>query len=156
MIAKKYFKQLQSIADENNIEFKCYFRRQNDCGELCFDYNNADGFILFSYDRNTETYYFSTHSFEEYKYVLFQKLCKYMGYQYELRNRKEENKQSDDNDLNSDTRKEAFEHTLMLLNKIDPTWVVKAYPKYVKLLNLWREDKNVQFCLKDLKFIIKG
>jgi hypothetical protein len=150
------FNELNQLADKHNITFDCFLGRHLDCGEICFEFNEKEGFVLFSYDRAEETYRYSTMDLEELKYTLFEKLCLWMGFDYEVKHRITNlNLDRDDNDLDSDTRKVAFEYTLSLLNKISPTWMERTIPEYERYLNKWRKDKDVYFDIGSMSFKVR-
>lgn len=74
-----------------------------------------------------------------------------MGMEFELRHRKEDIER-DDNILETDTRKIAFEKTLQLLKMVNPAWIDKAAIGYSNYLNLWRKNKNVYFDKEAMQF----
>jgi hypothetical protein len=55
-----------------------------DCGELCVEYNDKEGYILFAFDKSLKTYYYSTKDTEDFKYTVFYHLCLHNGFEYEL------------------------------------------------------------------------
>ena len=148
--------ELKMIAEKSSIDFDSQFLhlgRGLDCGELCIEYDNEEGYILFAYDRDLKTYYYSTKDIEKFKYVVFSQLCEHNGFKYELSYRRKNGSiLYDDNNLDSDTRKIAFEYALYQLNKINPEWMKITIPKYEELLNKWRDNKNVKFDSHKMKF----
>ncbi|ENO0238155.1 hypothetical protein ACAL44_000906, partial [Listeria monocytogenes] len=62
----------------------------------------------------------------------------------------------DDNILETDTRKIAFEKTLQLLKMVNPAWIDKAAQGYTAYLNLWRENKNVYFDKEAMEFKVNS
>lgn len=152
------YEELKKIAEKYDIEFDSQFihlGRAMDCGELCVEYSDKEGYILFAYDRNIKSYYFSTKDIEEFKYVVFSHLCSHSGFKYEQLHR-ERNLQliyGNDN-LQSDTRKVAFEYTLYQLNKINPEWFERSIEKYEELLNKRYSDKKIRFNRENMKFYI--
>lgn len=149
------YNEIKNIAKKSNIDlYDIQLGRGIDCGELCIDYSNEEGYILYSYDRNLETYHYSTKDINEFKYVVFEHLCSQEGFHYELSQRKNNDCFPND-DLESDTRKKAFEYSLYLLNKINSIWMEKSIPKYEELLNKWRKNKNVFFNRQNMKFETK-
>lgn len=155
----KIYNELIEITKKYSIDFDSqviHKGRGIDCGELCVEYNDEEGYIIFAYDRNLKTYYYSTKDIEEFKYIVFTHLCEHNGFKYELSyRRKHKCLPHDDNNLESDTRKIAFEYTLYQLNKINPPWMEKTIPHYEELLNKWRTNKNVFFDRCNMKFDIK-
>ena len=153
---EEIFNELNQLADKNNITFDCFLGRHLDCGEICFDYSEKKGFVLFSYDRAEETCHYSTRNLEELKYTLFEKLCLWMGFDFEVKHRVTNlNLDRDDNDLDSDTRKVAFERALYSLNKINSAWMKRTIPEYERYLNMWRKDKNVYFDIDCMSFKVR-
>lgn len=150
------YKEIKEIAMNHKIEFNTdYLRcgRGVDCGELCIDYSILHGYILFAYDRDLRTYYYSNKDKEEFKYTVFHHLCNHNGFECEFKHRKTMNKNSDE--LEDNTRKVAFEYSLKQLNSISTKWMERATPEYEELLNKWREIKNVFFDKHELKFKLK-
>lgn len=78
-----------------------------------------------------------------------------MGMEFELRHRKD-NIERDDNILETDTRKIAFEKTLQLLQKVNPVWIDKAAQGYTTYLNLWRKNQNVYFDKESMQFKVES
>ena len=122
----KIYEHLKEIAAQYKIKFSCYFGRHYS-GELCVEYNEKEGYVLYAYDRNEETYHYSTFDLKQFEFVVFRHLCSYMGFDYELLNRNK-NVASNKSSLESDTRKVAFERALFLLNSINPLWMEKMIP----------------------------
>jgi predicted helicase len=153
------YSELRSIAQLHKIDFDIQFiccGRGVDCGELCIEYNDEEGYILFAYDRNLETYYYSTKDVDEFKYTVFRELCTNNGFKYELSNREQdEGTLKDRNDLRLDTRKIAFEYSLLQLNRVSSTWMERCIPEFERLLNIWRDETNVFFNRQTMKFDIK-
>ena len=155
MKREETFNELIRIAEEHSIDFNCFLGRQIDCGELCFEYNEREGFILFAYDRGTETYHYSNKDIEEFKYTIFEKLCIYMGFDYELKHRNVNHNFEHDDDLDLDTRKVAFEQALTLLNKVNADWMKRTISEYEWLLNMRRREKNVYFDINSMNFKVR-
>ncbi|BBI33470.1 hypothetical protein KCTCHS21_28690 [Cohnella abietis] len=147
------YKEIESIAKNHNIRFdEQYLRcgRGLDCGELCVDYSVLEGYILFSYDRASRTYYYSSKDKEEFLYIVFERLCIHNGFEYELKNRKSLNIFS--YELNDDTRKVAFEYSLKQLREISVGWMERTFSEYERLLNIRRTNKNVYFDKQEMIF----
>lgn len=119
------------------------------------DYSEQDGYMLYGYERGKRNSEFKTTDFEEFKYEVFLHICWYMGMEFELRHRKEDMRH-DDNILETDTRKIAFEKTLQLLKMVNPAWIDKAAQGYTAYLNLWRENKNVYFDKEAMEFKVNS
>ncbi|SHJ93222.1 Immunity protein 63 [Clostridium cavendishii DSM 21758] len=152
------YNELKEIAKKNNIEdFQSICcGRGLDCGELCIEYNYGK-YILFAYDRGNESFHYETDDIAEFKYTVFQHICTHNGFNYEVKQRKNNDSISRDNDnLMSDHRKIAFEYALHQLNKISSIWMERAIPEYEKLLNLWRKSKDVYFNRDTMEFEVKG
>jgi hypothetical protein len=150
------YKEIENIANNHNIsvdEQNLRCGRGLDCGELCIDYSVLDGYVLFSYDRASRTYYYSSKDKEQFLYIVFEHLCIQNGFKYELTNRKSFNINS--HELIDDTRKVAFEYSLKQLRDISVDWMERTVSEYERLLNNRRTDKDVYFDKHDLIFKLK-
>ncbi|AHI54836.1 Imm63 family immunity protein [Listeria ivanovii] len=153
--AKEIYLELKREAYFFDLDFPLFLGDGPGSGELCMDYNGQDGYILYGYERGKRTSEFKTADLEEFRYEVFLHLCWYMGMEFELRHRKEHIKR-DDNILETDTRKIAFEKTLQLLNEVNPAWLDKAAIGYTGYLNLWRKQQNVYFDKNTMEFKVNS
>lgn len=149
--AKEIYLELKREAYFFELDFPLYLGNGQGAGELCMDYNEDDGYMLYGYERGKRFSEFKTNDLEEFRYEVFLHLCWYMGMEFELRHRKEDIKR-DDNILETDTRKIAFEKTLQLLKTVNPAWIDKAALGYAAYLNLWRKKQNVYFDKETMEF----
>ncbi|MBC1953748.1 hypothetical protein HCJ26_10220 [Listeria welshimeri] len=153
--AKQIYFDFKREADFLELDFPLFLRNGPGSGELCMDYNEQDGYMLYGYERGLRNSEFKTKDLEEFKYEVFLHICWYMGMEFELRHRKD-NIERDDNILEMDTRKIAFEKTLQLLQKVNPAWIDKAAQGYTTYLNLWRKNQNVYFDKESMQFKVES
>ncbi|HHQ1157545.1 TPA: Imm63 family immunity protein [Listeria innocua] len=149
--AKQIYLEFKREATFLDLDFPLFLGNGPGCGELCMDYSEQDGYMLYGYERGERNSEFKTTDFEEFKYEVFLHIYWYMGMEFELRHRKEDIER-DDNILETDTRKIAFEKTLQLLKTVNPAWIDKAAQGYTAYLNLWRKDQNVYFDKTTMEF----
>ncbi|HEM3782580.1 TPA: immunity 63 family protein [Listeria innocua] len=149
--AKQIYLDFKREAIFLDLDFPLFLGNGPGCGELCMDYSEQDGYMLYGYERGERNSEFKTTDFEEFKYEVFLHICWYMGMEFELPHRKEDIKR-DDNILETDTRKIAFEKTLQLLKTVNPAWIDKAAQGYTAYLNLWRKNQNVYFDKTTMEF----
>ncbi|MBC6297913.1 hypothetical protein HCJ45_12425 [Listeria sp. FSL L7-1517] len=149
--AKEIYLELKREAEFFDLDFPLYLGDGPGAGELCMDFNEEEGYMLYGYERGSRYSEFKTMDLAEFRYEVFLHLCWYMGMEFELRHRKEDIKR-DDNILETDTRKVAFEKTLQLLNTVNPAWLDKASKGYTAYLNLWRKKQNVYFDKEIMEF----
>lgn len=153
--AKSIYLQLKSIASLYDIDFHLYFKSSGGFGELCMDWNDVDGYLLYGDERGERLSLFKTPDFDAFKYEVFLHLAFRMGLEYELKHRDLSYIRQNDDDLQGDTRKVAFEETIRLLATMDNDWVAKAAIHYTEYLNMWRTEKNVMYDFKTGTFITK-
>ncbi|MBC1474497.1 hypothetical protein HB852_07690 [Listeria grandensis] len=137
--------QLKSIASLYDIDFHLYLESSGGFGELCMDWDELNGYALYGDERGEKHSLFTTHEFEEFKYEVFLQLCFRMGLEYEMKHRNLDYLRKDEDDLEGDTRKIAFEETIRLLTTMSADWAERAAEQYTKYLNMWRRTKNVQY-----------
>lgn len=153
--AKSIYLQLKSIASLYDIDFHLYFKSSGGFGELCMDWNDADGYLLYGDERGERVSLFQTQDFDTFQYEVFLHLAFRMGLEYELKHRDLTYIRKNDNDLQGDTRKVAFEETIRILATINTEWAKKAAIHYAEYLNMWRTEKNVRYDFDTATFTTK-
>ncbi|MBC2368849.1 hypothetical protein HBP99_09390 [Listeria booriae] len=143
--AKSIYVQLKSIASLYDIDFHLYLKSSGGFGELCMDWNEADGYLLYGDERGERVSLFKTKDFDTFKYEVFLHLAFRMGLAYELKHRDLTYIRKNEDDLQGDTRKVAFEETVRLLKQMNPDWARQAAYHYAEYLNMWRTNKNVTY-----------
>ncbi|EUJ47309.1 Imm63 family immunity protein [Paenilisteria rocourtiae] len=152
--AKSIYLQLKSMASLYDIDFHLYFKNSGGFGELCMDWNEEDGYLLYGDERGEMVSLFTTKDFNIFKYEVFLHLAFRMGLEYELKHRDLTYIRKSEDDLYGDTRKRAFEETIRLLRAIDDDWAKSAATHYTEYLNMWRTKKNVRYDFDTATFTV--
>lgn len=78
--AKQIYLDFKREAIFLDLDFPLFLGNGPGCGELCMDYSEQDGYMLYGYERGERNSEFKTTDFEEFKYEVFLHICWYMGW----------------------------------------------------------------------------